>query len=173
MLLSIVHDEDAHQFEVLGALCFLGAHAHDTGELTDAERYLRQALALIRTNPSGSSGLEEIRLAEILLARGGADDLTEANHLLERRAADPPILAAARFRLALTSTRVALARGEQELASEWARAALVFADARHSGLANHPTLMLAQVDRPTREWLRAVAEGGSARDLSDAEQLRR
>jgi len=159
MLLSIVHDGDAPRFEVVGALCLLGAHLHDTGAFAEAEVYLRHALAVMGTNESGSTGLEAIRLAEILLDRGRPDDLAEAQDLLERRAADPPTFVASRFRLALAATKVALARGQAEVASDWARAALTYASAKHSGLANHPTLLLAKANKSTRAWLESVAAG--------------
>ena len=163
MLLSIISGGDVPQFERVSALSLLGSHLHDAGRPDEAEGYLRRVLEMIETNRSGSDGLEAIRLAEILLARGGSADLAEAQVLLEGQAEDPPTFVASRFRLALAATRVALARDQPQMAVEWAQAALVYADAKHSGLANHPTLLLAKVDRGTRRWLESVVAGNRPR----------
>jgi len=165
LLLSNVRDGDVHQFERVSALSILGSHLHDAGQSDEAERYLRQVLDVSRSNQSGTNGLEAIRLAEILLMRGGPDELSEAHNLLEQVTDDPPIFVASRFRMALAATRVALARGQSTNAIEWAQAALVYADAKHSGLANHPALLLAKVDRGTRKWLESVAAGNQTRDI--------
>ena len=165
ILLSIVNSGDVPQFERVSALSLLGAHLHDIGELDEAEGYLRRALEMTGANRSGTNGLEAVRLAEILLARGGTSDLAEAQTLLERHADDPPIFVASRFRMAFAATRVALARGQREEAIDWARAALTYAEAKHSGLANHPKLLLAKVDRATRKWLESVASGDRPRDI--------
>lgn|GEM_PF-3524816 len=165
MLLSIARGGDVPQFERVSAHSLLGSNLHDMGELDEAEAHLRRVLEMTGKNRSGSDGLEAIRLAEILLARGGADDLAEAQVLLDREAGDPSIFVASRFRMALAATRVALARGQHEQAIDWARAALTLADAQHSGLANHPDLLLAKVDKGTRAWLESVAAGERPSDL--------
>lgn len=157
MMVGIVGDPTAAQFEKVSALSALGAYAQDRGLLDDAERNLRSALEAMRTTPSGGTKLEEVRLAEVLLARGGEPQLVEALDVLERRAKDPPQLLRDRFRLCFAAVRVSLALGRAAQAAEWAASALQLASATHSGLANHPTLGLVPDDPKTRKWLASVA----------------
>lgn len=159
LLEQIVSGRDAPGHERITALCVLGAHEQDRGSLIDAEHHLRAALGLMASNPSGSSQLEEVRLAEILLAKGGRPDLVEARDLLDRRAASPPRFLSARFRMCVAGARVSLALKDKTRAADWAAAALDLAASTHSGLANHPTLGLVETDSVTRAWLAAVAAG--------------
>jgi hypothetical protein len=159
LLEQVVSDRDARGDEKISALCFLGAHEQDRGRLTDAERHLRAALSLMTSNRSGSTQLEEVRLAEILLAKGGRSDLGEARELLDRRAGSPPLLLSSRFRMCVAGVRVSLALKDETRAADWAASALDLAASPHSGLANHPTLGLVATDSATRAWLAAVAAG--------------
>ena len=157
MMAAIAGDPEAPRFEKVGALSALGAYDQDRGHLDDAERSLRSALKAMDNNPSGSTGLEGVCLAEVLLARGGRGRLEEARGLLESSADDPPVLLDDRFRMCVSAVRVSLALGGHAQAAAWANTALSLANASHSGLANHPTLGLVQVDAKTREWLASVA----------------
>lgn len=157
MLAGNVHDHDAANFEKVAAFSSLGAHDQERGRLDAAERNLRSALEAMRKNSSGSNQLEEVRLAEVLLARGGRAQLEEARELIEERAKDPPLFLNARFRLCVAAVRVLLALGAPPQAAEWAAAALSLAGATHSGLAKHPTLGLVQIDPEMRKWLASVA----------------
>lgn len=159
LLEQTLADRDARGDERTTALCILGAHEHDAGRLDEAERYLRAAMALMSSNRSGSSELEEIRLAEILLARGERQHLEEARDLLDRRASPPPRFLSSRFRLCLVGARVSLALEDRARAADWANEALDLAASTSSGLANHPTLGLVETDAQTRAWLTAVAAG--------------
>lgn len=159
LLEQIVSGRDAPGHERITALCILGAHEQDRGRLIDAERHLRAALGQMASNPSGSTQLEEIRLAEILLAKGRQSDLDEARDLLDRRAASPPRFLSARFRMCVAGVRVSLALKDRTRAADWAASALDVAASPHSGLANHPTLGLVETDAATRAWLAAVAAG--------------
>jgi len=156
LLEDIVVDPDSYQFEKVSALSFLGAHEQDTDRLDAAERHLRAALRLMAAEPSGGTELEEVRLAEILLKRGGRADLEEARHLIDRVGMSRPMLLSSRFRNCLAGVRVALALGDVHHAEGWARQALALASATHSGLANHPKLGLVETDDATRAWLAAI-----------------
>ena len=159
LLEQTLADRDTRGDERTTALCLLGAFEHDAGRLDEAERHLRAALVLISSNPSGSSQLEEIRLAEILLARGERQHLEEARDLLDRRASPPPRFLSNRFRMCLAGARVSLALEDRARAADWATEALDLAASTSSGLANHPTLGLVETDAGTRAWLTAVAAG--------------
>ena len=159
ILAGIARDEDAPHHEKVGALSLMGAHDQERGRLHEAESNLRAALEAMKAGQSGNTELEEIRLAEVLLALDGRDHLEEARHLLEERAQKPPRLVSSRFRLCVAATRVCMALGLKQEAAGWAAAASKLATAEHSGLANHPTLGLVQTDHKTREWLAAVARG--------------
>ena len=159
MLAGIARDADAPHHEKVGALSFMGAHDQERGRLHEAESNLRAALEAMKAGESGSTELEEIRLAEVLLALGGQENLEEARRLLEARALKPPLLVSSRFRLCVAAARVCVALGLKQEAAEWAAAASMLASAEHSGLANHPTLGLVRTDHKTREWLAAVARG--------------
>jgi len=164
MLEHVVADPDAYHFEKVSALSFLGAHEQDTGRLDTAERHLRAALHLMAMNPSGGNELEEVRLAEILLKRGGRAELEEARDLIDRVGASRPRLLTSRFRKCLAGVSVALALGDMPRAEEWARQALALASATYSGLANHPRLGLVETDDTTRGWLAAVVIAAAQRD---------
>ena len=156
LLGGILRDPSALHHEKVAVLSVIGGHEHDKGHLEDAERNLRLALTLMETNPSGSTGLERIRLAEILLARGGLAHLQEARRLLDDEARRRPVFLSTRFRLAVAAARVSLALGDHEAGASWAAVALQLAHAKHSGLANHPTLGLVELDPRQREWLESV-----------------
>jgi hypothetical protein len=156
LLERIVADPNAYPFEKVSALSFLGAHEQDTDQLDAAERHLRSALNLMATVVSGGTGLEEVRLAEILLIRAGRANLEEARDLIDRVGESDPRILNSRFRKCLVGVRVALALGDDVRAQGWARQALELASATHSGLANHPKLGLVETDDTTRAWLADV-----------------
>jgi hypothetical protein len=151
LLEAVIADPDAYQFERVGALCFLAAHEQDTNRLDAAEQHLRAAIPLLGTRGSGGTGLEEVRLAEILLTRGGGAELAEARGLVDRADAGP--FPSSQFRRCLAGVRIALAMGDQPGAEAWARRALELAARTHSGLANHPRLGLVDADEATMAWL--------------------
>jgi hypothetical protein len=156
LLEHIVADPDAYQFEKVLALSLLGANEQETGQLEAAERHLRAALSLMATNMSGGTDLEEVRLAEILVDRGGRAELEEARDLIDRAGPSRPLFLSHRFRKCLVGVRIALALGDHLPAQNWARLALELASATHSGLANHPKLGLVETDDATTAWLAEV-----------------
>lgn len=161
LLHEILEAPDAADFERVMALSMLGKEALDRGNLDDADVNLRKAIGLDHPTRSGTSGMEEVWLAQVALARGDDRQLAEARTLLEDRAADPPILLSARFEMCHTATRVALALHDASAAAYWARACLTLADAQHSGLRNHPTLGLVHLAEDTGAWLSGVADSPS------------
>lgn len=160
LLTEVVESPHAPDFEKVMALSMLGERALRDGRLDEAEANLRDALRISGENGSGTSGLEEAWLAQVALARGDRGGLEEARPMIERRAADQPLILSARFEIFLTAARVTLALNDRPAAASWARAALTLADADHSGLANHPGLGLAHLDLQTRRWLSEAADGG-------------
>jgi hypothetical protein len=77
------------------ALGTLARHDLVGGRLDSAMLYLRAALAIGGPDASGTTGEEEIELAEVLLANGGAEDAHEAKALLDRRASHLPLFVGA------------------------------------------------------------------------------
>jgi hypothetical protein len=128
------------------------------GRLISASRFLRDALAMGGPDASGTTGEEEIELAEALMAKGGDGDIREAKALLDRRASDPPVFVRSRYRLAVAQVRASLLIADVSAAAGWASTALDLAAARHSGLRHHPELGLVEADEAQLAWLREVAE---------------
>jgi tetratricopeptide (TPR) repeat protein len=157
LLIEIVDSAEAPEFEKVMALSMLGERALREGRLDEAEANLREALRISGPDSSGTSGLEEVWLAQVALARGDRAGLPEARALVERRAAYPHPFLNARFETCLTAAKVAMALEDRAEAATWAQAALRLADADHSGLANHPTLGLVRLSSQTRAWLSDVA----------------
>lgn len=152
---------DLFDFERVVALHQLAEIERSAGRLDEAERLLRQALSMAGPDGNGTSGEEETGLAEILLERGGQERIVEAKALLDRRSDDLPLFARSRYRLCVAQVRVSIALGKQDLAQDWALAALQVAGEKHSGLTRHPNLGLVESDVSTIEWLEAVASGNS------------
>lgn len=150
---------DLPQYERTWALVTLARLDVARGLLTDAERSLREALAIGGPDASGTTGEEEIELAEILLAKGGDADIREAQALLDRRASDMPLFVRSRYRLAVAQARVSLSLADTSAAAAWASTALDLAAAQHSGLRYHPNQGLVSAPEAQRAWLREVAEG--------------
>ncbi len=157
LLIEILESPEAPEFEKVMALSILGERALRERRLDEAEANLREALRIAGRDGSGTSGLEEVWLAQVALARGDRAGLPEARALVERRAADPHPFLNARFETCLTAAKIAMALEDRAEAATWAQAALRLADADHSGLANHPTLGLVRLSSQTRAWLSDVA----------------
>lgn len=160
LLIEVAESPHAPDFEKVMALSMLGERALRDGRLDEAEASLREALRIAGENGSGTSGLEEAWLAQVALGRGNRAGLEDARSLIERRAADPPLILSARFQICVTTAKVTLALEDLVAAASWAQAALALADAEHSGLAKHPRLGLVHLDSHTRHWLVEVANGG-------------
>ena len=151
---------DLSEFERTVALTTLARQERSHGRLAGALRALRQALAMGGPEASGTTGEEEIELAEVLLERGGAADIPEAKTLLDRRASDPPIFVRSRYRLAVGQARACLAVATHLPQPLGHRRHSNSRTPRHSGLRNHPKLGLVDPPEAERAWLRDVASAG-------------
>lgn len=140
------------------ALVLLAEYDQLRGRLAEAESSLRQALAIAGPDGSGTSGEEEIALAEILVAKGEEASLEEAKRLLDRRASEQPLFVRSRYRLAVASAHVCLALRQRADAAQWAAVALGLAATRDSGLTRHPGLGLVTSTEQELRWLRDVAK---------------
>jgi hypothetical protein len=155
---------DLPQHERTWALATLARLDVARGRLADAERSLRAALAIGGPDASGTTGEEEIELAEILLAKGDDADIREAQALLDRRATRMPVFVRSRYRLAVAQARVSIALADASGAAAWASTALDLAAAEHSGLRHHPALGLIEVSEAELASLRDVAHGPTSVD---------
>jgi tetratricopeptide (TPR) repeat protein len=116
-------------FEAKSAWEQLGQHFAELGDLGQAEHALRQALHLCQSSPigrSGTTGVPDLWLAEVLLRRPGLEQLDEVDRLLHDAAVElsthwsPAYM---RFRLLLAQARTAARRHVND-AAEFASAAL-------------------------------------------------
>ena len=139
------------------ALGTLARHDLVGGRLGSALLFLRRALAIGRPDASGTTGEEEIELAEVLLANGGAGDIQEAQALLDRRTSEPPVFVRSRYRLAVAQVRASLLQADVVAAADWASTALALAMIRDSGLRYHLELGLVEADEAQLAWLGEVA----------------
>jgi hypothetical protein len=121
----------------------LGGSLADEGRLGEAEQALRETLRMCAQSPagrSGTSGIAELRLAEVILAGDDAGRAGEAASLLE---AIRPHVQAQRFlrdvvfRYLLASVRAARLRHDLGV-RELARAALAVAAETAPALPRHP-----------------------------------
>jgi hypothetical protein len=139
------------------ALGTLARNDMEGGRLSSALVFLRRALAIGGPDASGTTGEEEIELAEVLLANGGEGDVQEAKALLDRRASVPPVFVRSRYRLAVAQVRVSLLQSDVMAAADWASSALALAVTQDSGLRHHPELGLVEANEAQLAWLREMA----------------
>ncbi|WP_144804071.1 HEAT repeat domain-containing protein [Curtobacterium sp. BH-2-1-1] len=135
-----------------------------SGRLDDAVDEYRTALRGIAACGSSSftSGGTELLLAEVLLGKGDAASLAEADALLV--AVEPEILRTAFFRNRVVRwltalARVAHRRGRPEDAAEHARSALAILAVEGSLFPRHPGVGVPQDDPALVRELRALADG--------------
>lgn len=147
--------EELAQFQQPGALEHLG-DSYVTDDPALADHYYRRLLAEHPTR-SGTTATQHIKLAELLLDRGSANDLDEAAELLIRWAheADLPF-PNAHFRWQLAAIRLAEASGDREAAREAAQRALDLA-ARGAVFPRHKTVGVVHADKGTLKNLRNLA----------------
>jgi len=139
-----------------GALEHLG-DSYSTEDPAVAQHYYRRLLAEHPTL-NGTTATQHIKLAELLLDRGSANDLDEAAELLIRwtREADLPF-PNAHFRWQLAAIRLAEATGDREAAQEAARRALNLAE-RGPVFPRHKAVGLVHTDARTLRKLRKLAK---------------
>jgi hypothetical protein len=127
----------------------------------ESERLLRKIIAV---NPSlnGTSHMEEVHLAELLIRRGTAEGLAESLELLDswdaRGEGDFP---AQLFEAAVARARWNDVAGETVAAAEWAGRALELAEAE-SPLTETPGLAVQDPDDVLVAWLTKLAERGTS-----------
>jgi hypothetical protein len=121
----------------------LGGSLAEDGRLAEAERALRETLRMCAQSPagrSGTSGVAELRLAEVILAGGDAGRAGEAADLLEAarpQVGEQRLFRNVVFRFLLASARAARLRSDPA-APELARAALAVAAETAPALPRHP-----------------------------------
>jgi len=160
-LLQRVITEFPGDYEAKAAMEQLGGSLAYEGRLGEAEHALRETLRMCAQSPigrSGTSGITELYLAEVLLAGGDAGRAAEVAGLLE--AVRPHVQAQgfmrdAVFRYLLASARIARLRHDPA-ARQLARQALAVAAETTPALPRHP-----DVGRPRR----------SAAEIAELEQL--
>ncbi|GIJ45337.1 hypothetical protein Val02_22230 [Virgisporangium aliadipatigenens] len=134
-LLRRVLAEYPTDFEAKPASEQLGAGLARQGRLAEAETVLRDTLRLCAASPtgrSGTSGVPELRLAEVVLAGGDRSRLDEVAQLLRTAEADVQRLRPVRdvtYRFLLASARLAHRRGDPAAGDLAHRALAVAADA--------------------------------------------
>jgi hypothetical protein len=163
LLHRVVSEYPDDEIEVKGAWEQLAASLMQDGRIEEAEHAFRRTLALIASSPigrSGTSGVTELQLAELLLATRDPSRLTEAGQLLVTARSEVEKLSFLRdvmYRYLLASARHAHRIGDDE-ASKFARHALAIAAETQAALPRHPTIgRPSTTDEEMRE-LRAIAE---------------
>lgn len=124
----------------------------------EAERLLRR---ILDENPSlnFTSFMEEVHLAQLLIAKGTPEALTEARKLLDSwdsRGVDE--FSGPLFEAAVARTRLHVAAGETDEAVAWATCALELAEVE-SPLPAAPGLAVGELDAGLATWLADVAGG--------------
>jgi hypothetical protein len=145
----------------IGGLMQAGALEHLADSYADddpslAEHYYRRLLA-DQPSLNGTSATQHVKLAELLLERGSAADLDEAEELLTRwvdEARSP--FPQTHFRRQLAAIRLAQARGDRPGAREAARQALDLAG-RGPAFSRHPGVGVVRADEATLERLQRLA----------------
>lgn len=122
-----------------------------------AEQYYRRLLAENPTH-NGTTQLQQIKLAELLLSRGRGEDLREAEDLLVRWTEEVHSpFPTAHFRWNLAAIRLSEATGDRDGAREAARRALKLADLGPV-FPRHKTVGIVDADRRTLKKLRRLAK---------------
>ena len=136
----------------------LGDVAVRTGESVEAELHFRTLLADHPTL-SATTGLAEVKLAEVLIQRGEESDRREAQDLLDAangRSGGGLAFNNGRFRWFIAQAALASQAGDLELQLQAARAALDLVG-REPQLPRHPTVGLVDADVQILNWLRNAA----------------
>lgn len=124
----------------------------------DALGHYQAAIDLTSPRRSGSTGVEEVGMAEVLVERNAPGDNTRALELL----ASEHLLAQQHFNSTLFGMWVCRARAQSGLGldpSAAAREALRLASITEPQLPRHPTVGLVHADQDTLEELQQFAAG--------------
>jgi hypothetical protein len=164
LLRRVINDHPDDELETKFACEQLGDSLAREGRLDEAEGALRETLRRIQASPtgaSGTSGTTELRLAEVLIARGDATSIDDAGQLLAAVESEVRIQAALMrdvlYRFFLACARVAYAQRAPEAAAELARAALHVADDISTPIPRHPTVGWPHATDGERAELRSIS----------------
>jgi len=152
----VLHDQGpSAEFQSYAALEHL-ADSYTADEPEQAEAFYRR---LIAENPTmnGTSSLQHVKLAEVLIARGSDAALEEAIELLTQWVeTDSPHFPNELFRWNLALIAAAEATGEDVVARAAAQRALQLAD-QGPVFPRHPSVGVVQADQATLHRLKRVA----------------
>ena len=162
LLRRAAHEEPTpYEFERLSALESLGDALLRDGYLQEAEPILREVIALtgsLATGRSGTSGVTELTVAELLLARADEASLVEADVLLDQ--VEPRVLESAMFRDLVVRyltcrARVSSARADPR-ACDYATEAILVANETKPSIPRHPDVGRPNVTTATLADLEAI-----------------
>ncbi|MCS5722891.1 hypothetical protein N1028_08055 [Herbiconiux sp. CPCC 203407] len=158
----VIADYSGDRLQVLSATEQLGITFADAGDPDQAANYLRQVLQLIAesvTGRSGTTGMTEVLLAGILIAKGHRADMQEAKTLLD--AVKPEISRMRMFRDSVLRYLVAQARVAEALgdvgAESFASDSLAVAAELEPSIPLHPDLGRPIASPKVREEMRRIA----------------
>lgn len=138
----------------------LGHFYRRDGRRDEAQHHYRACLRLMPDDGSGTSGLCDLSLAELLAERGDPASLDEATSILHRIREDRShrlMFDSQLFRFHVAWARVADRLGETEAAAEAARRALETAAITQPQFPRHPTVGLVETDDATIAELKRLA----------------
>jgi hypothetical protein len=145
-------------FDVPMAHVGLAEHHRRLSQWEEALRHYQLSIDLTSPRRSGSTGIEEVDMAEVLVERSGPGDNTRAlelltsEHLVTHRHFNSTL-----FRIALCRARAQSRAGLDPSAA--AAEALRLASIAEPQLPRHPTVGLVDPDQQTLEELRRYASG--------------
>jgi tetratricopeptide (TPR) repeat protein len=157
-LLGRVIDDYPDALDVPMAHVGLARYHRRLSEWDEALRHFELAIDLTSPSRSGSTGIEEADMAEVLVERNAPGDNTRALELL----AAEHLLSQRHFNSTLFRIAVCRARAQSRLGmdpSAAAREALRLASITEPQLPRHPTVGLLESDQQTLEELKRYASG--------------
>jgi predicted Zn-dependent protease len=149
----------AHATELLGDLALQQRRPRE------AESYYRAVLSGW-PHLSGTSGMVEVSLAEILTEYGRESSWDEALQLLQSRLHRNSMMHSDLFRWHLALIAVADRLGDEQTRRQAARTALSLVG-RDPQFARHPTVGVVKVDEQTLAWLGEAAHNTTRDGLAD------
>jgi tetratricopeptide (TPR) repeat protein len=156
LLRRVIADYGDDDRQVASAHFALGESLARDGKLDEAESHLRACLALEATG--SFSHRTELRLAELLIARGGPSALDEAWELLNMTAGSGELFNNVIWDLEVARARLLVQAGEKHAATAHAAKALGLVG-KQPQLPRHPTVGLVVPDRGTLREMTKLAKG--------------
>jgi hypothetical protein len=162
LLSRVIEEYPAAELEIPFCHELLGNSFRGDGRLDEAEDHYRSCLRMMPESGSGTSGLCDLSLAELLTERGDPASLDEAVSILHRirdHGGGRLMFNSQIFRFHVAWARVADRLGEREAAADSARRALETAEITEPQLARHPTVGLVDADPEMVAELRRLVGG--------------